>query len=49
MPHGSRKVAGHAYRRIRVGDFRVIYEFDEDSLSVILVGRRDEVYRRLQK
>jgi mRNA interferase RelE/StbE len=47
-PHGCRKMVGstNGYR-IRVGDYRVIYEID-DAARVVLVtviGHRSEVYR----
>jgi mRNA interferase RelE/StbE len=47
-PHGYRKIVGtdHCFR-IRVGDYRVIYELD-DSRSVVVIhaaGHRKDVYR----
>ncbi|MBI2303182.1 MAG: type II toxin-antitoxin system RelE/ParE family toxin [Chloroflexi bacterium] len=52
-PQGVRKLQGgeRAYR-IRVGDYRVVYEvYDNENLVVILrVGRRTEsTYRRVQR
>lgn len=40
------KGSGDAYR-IRIGDFRVIYEIEDDILVVVIVsvGDRKEVYR----
>lgn len=34
--------------RIRVGDYRVLYDLDQDHqvISVLAVGHRREVYRR---
>ncbi|MFN8097370.1 MAG: type II toxin-antitoxin system RelE/ParE family toxin [Dermatophilaceae bacterium] len=47
-PAGVRKLAGadHAWR-IRVGDYRVIYEIHDDGLLVLVVrvAHRREVYR----
>ena len=48
QPARSRKLAGYPYHRLRVGAYRVIYEFDDDKLHVLLVERRDTVYRSLQ-
>lgn len=48
-PPGTIKLAGSARDwRIRVGDYRVIYEIRDDSLVVLVVevGHRREVYRR---
>ena len=49
---GSRKLSGEEfYYRIRVGEYRVIYEvFDDARLVVIIaVGHRSRVYRRLRQ
>ncbi len=34
--------------RFRVGDYRIIYEFDveENVIFVLAVGRRDKIYKR---
>lgn len=48
QPRGSRKIAGSQNDwRIRVGDYRVIYELDEEaaSVAVLRVRRRKEAYR----
>jgi mRNA interferase RelE/StbE len=42
------KIAGHDERyRLRVGDYRVIYEIRDGQLVILVigVGRRREVYR----
>ncbi len=46
-PSGSRKLTGRAGVRIRVGDYRVIYEVDDAARSVTIlhVGHRRDVYR----
>ena len=46
-PSGSKKLSGRDGWRIRVGDFRVIYEILEDRLVVLVVevGHRREIYR----
>ena len=48
-PRGVEKMEGHETRyRIRVGDYRVIYEIQDKILLVLIVriGHRREVYRR---
>jgi len=49
-PHGVEKLEGlkNAYR-IRIGDYRVVYEIDDehDLLRVIKVGHRRDIYRGL--
>jgi mRNA interferase RelE/StbE len=47
-PHGSTKLQGYTDTwRIRVGDYRVIYELDESAreLIVVRVAHRREAYR----
>jgi mRNA interferase RelE/StbE len=46
-PPGSRKLSGREGWRIRVGDYRVIYEIDDAARSVTIlhVGHRKDVYR----
>ena len=45
-PHGYRKLKGRKGYRIRVGDYRVIYEIIDDILliDVIDLGHRREIY-----
>jgi len=46
-PMGSQKLTGREGWRIRVGDYRVIYEIDdaEQVVTVLHVGHRRDVYR----
>lgn len=46
-PRGCKKLRGENAWRIRVGDYRVIYEIHDKVLQVIVVtiGHRREVYR----
>jgi mRNA interferase RelE/StbE len=47
-PHGSEKLAGYETRyRIRQGNFRVVYEIDDQKreVTVYKVGHRKDVYR----
>lgn len=47
-PNGFKKLQGddNSYR-VRVGDYRVIYELDDDVLivTVIKIGHRSEIYK----
>jgi mRNA interferase RelE/StbE len=47
-PNGVKKLQGddNSYR-VRVGDYRVIYEVDDDVLivTVIKIGNRGEIYK----
>lgn len=46
-PQGSKKLSGRDAWRIRIGDYRVIYEINDNQLVVLVVtvGHRREVYR----
>ena len=46
-PVGCKKLSGQQAWRIRVGDYRIIYEIHDQVLLVILVdiGHRREIYR----
>ncbi len=46
-PSGCRKLAGREGWRIRIGDYRVIYEIDdsEHSVTILHIGHRRDVYR----
>lgn len=45
--HGSIQLKGERARRIRVGDYRVIYEVDTEAktITVFRVRHRSEAYR----
>ncbi|MGO9120955.1 MAG: type II toxin-antitoxin system RelE family toxin [Desulfomonilaceae bacterium] len=47
-PAASKRLSGSQTWRLRVGDYRVIYEIHEESLIIIVItiGHRREVYRR---
>ncbi len=46
-PSGSKKLKGRDGWRIRIGDYRVIYEINDQVLQVIVIhtGHRRDVYR----
>ena len=47
FPPGAKKLQGDGGYRIRVGDYRVIYEVEHGLLTVLVIriGHRREVYR----
>ena len=50
-PHYSKQLSGAPYRRLAVGEYRVIYRDDEETVYVVVVGKRNdgEVYRQLER
>ncbi|MEN8219696.1 MAG: type II toxin-antitoxin system RelE/ParE family toxin [Pseudomonadota bacterium] len=51
-PHDSSQLKGYPglYRK-DVGEYRIIYKFDDDIVYVLLIGKRndDEVYKKLRR
>jgi mRNA interferase RelE/StbE len=50
-PHDSQELKGSPYRRVDCGEYRIIYQIQEDDLQVILIGKRndDDVYKKLKR
>jgi mRNA interferase RelE/StbE len=48
-PHDTEVLKGYPFLRNDVGEYRIIYDLQEDTLRLILVGKRndDEVYKQL--
>ena len=46
-PHGVKKLSGRNAWRIRVGNYRVLYEIHDERLLILVVdiGHRREIYR----
>ena len=51
MPHDSRTLVGYPYRRVDVGEYRIVYDVQGDTLRVLMVGKRndDAVYKALKR
>lgn len=50
-PPDSQSLKGYGdLRRTDIGEFRIVYRFDESAVAVSLVGKRndDEIYKRLR-
>ena len=49
-PPGAEKLAGLEAFRLRVGNYRIIYEVDDSTRVIVVtqVRRRREVYRKLR-
>jgi mRNA interferase RelE/StbE len=46
-PHGYKKLKGEEAYRICIGDYRIIYEIEDDKIIVIVVsvGHRKDIYK----
>jgi mRNA interferase RelE/StbE len=47
-PPGAVKLSGMEYYRVRQGDYRIVYEIQDDILIIIVVkiGHRREIYKK---
>lgn len=50
-PPGSRQLTGKLklFRRIKVGDYRVVYFVEDNTLHITLVGGRGNVYQKAKR
>ncbi|BBL72122.1 type II toxin-antitoxin system RelE family toxin [Methylogaea oryzae] len=50
-PHDSQPLKGYSYRRVDIGEYRIVYSVQEDELRIPLIGKRndDDVYKRLER
>ena len=48
-PHDTEQLKGYPFLRNDVGEYRIVYDVQGDTLRLILVGKRndDDVYKRL--
>ena len=46
-PRGSKKLSGREQYRLRIGDYRVLYNIDDTkhAITIFAVGHRGEAYR----
>jgi mRNA interferase RelE/StbE len=49
LPHDSQEMKGYPFLRNDIGEYRIIYDVQEDTLRIVLVGKRndDEIYKNL--
>lgn len=49
IPKGSKLIRGSRFQRIKVGDYRIIYEIKSKVLLVLVIriGHRRDVYKNL--
>ena len=50
-PQDAQKLKGYDFHRIDIGEYRIVYRIDDDTLCVTLIGKRndDDIYRRLKR
>ncbi len=50
-PHYSKALEGTPYRRLAVGEYRVVCRADEEFVHLVVAGKRndEEVYRGLRR
>lgn len=45
----GKKLKPTEYYRIRIGDYRVIYEVEENQVIVLMIGHRSKIYYNFEK
>jgi mRNA interferase RelE/StbE len=51
-PHDATQIVGSApYRRVDIGEYRIVYRVEKDTVKIAVVGKRNdnEVYRTFQR
>lgn len=50
-PPDSQLLKGYPFLRVDSGEYRIIYEVSDDTLSILLIGKRndDAVYKKLKR
>lgn len=48
-PHDSSALRGYPYRRVDMGEYRIVYRVQEEDLQIVVIGKRNDndVYRKL--
>lgn len=52
LPHDAKKLYGQDFLyRVDVGEYRIIYRFDNEIIYILLIGKRNDgdVYDQLQR
>lgn len=47
-PTTARKLINYPYYRVRVGNYRIIYRYDDECLYIVIVDKRERAYKRLK-
>ncbi|MFA7239337.1 MAG: hypothetical protein WC091_04435 [Sulfuricellaceae bacterium] len=45
MPHDSIQLSGSPYRRADIGEHRVVYDYSDEALCILVVGKRNDEMR----
>ena len=50
-PQDSQELKGYPFRRSDIGEYRVLYDVQENTLRIVLIGKRndDEIYKDLAR
>jgi len=51
LPTDARLLSGFPFYRVTVGEYRVVYDFTDTQVRVLMLGKRNdgEIYRMLQR
>lgn len=51
QPHDSQMLKGYDFYRADIGEYRIIYRFDDSCLYVAYAGKRndDDIYKKIKR
>ena len=51
MPNDSSQLKESEFWRADIGEYRIVYRFDDSTVYVVIIGKRndDEVYKKLER
>ena len=51
-PHDAKQLIGYPeYRRVDIGEYRIVYRIDDDTVRICLIGKSNdsEIYRQFKR
>ena len=51
QPNDASQLKGSEFWRADIGEYRIVYKFDDATVYVVIIGKRndDEVYKKLER
>ncbi len=51
LPNDSIKMKGYPFRRVDIGEYRIVYRVDNDCVKLAIIGKRNdsEIYQKLKR
>lgn len=49
LPVGYKKLTGYRFYRIRIGGYRIVYDYNDQNLYILAIESRDKIYNVIKK